>query len=327
MLGAFRLLLAITVVASHTGLNVHDAWIGVVAVVIFFMISGYAMTALINARFPDPDAAPLFYLERIIRLAPQYYFWLAIAAICAFALNWPSPPLNTSHLVHDVAAYLTVMPLGLQAYLGPANMLLMSQATTLGIEITLYIFSPWIVRSRWLSWMAALTGLAIYAATLLHWLPGNIFTYYNSPGPIIYYMLGSFVFRRQYVSLTIFSLPLIAIVAAGLAQKFNVEFLAGVLIGLPALLVLSRFRQNRFDSMLGDASYGCFLCHGIFVWAFDHFFGVTKFSSLERAAVIALAVAGGFLGYYLVERPTLAFRRRLRTGARLVVSPSAATAG
>jgi peptidoglycan/LPS O-acetylase OafA/YrhL len=264
MFGTLRLVLAAMVALSHIGGNFGNLWNGVVAVVIFYMISGYAMTGLLQSRFPRTKAAPTFYLERIVRLAPQYYFWLVFALFTSLYLKWYPYSLNMKDFIpYGIFAYFTVVPLGLQSYLGSVNTLILPQATTLGIEITLYVFSPWILKSRKLSWIAAMICLGIFAATALEILPENIFTYFTSPGPMIFYLLGSFLYRKDWTSLGIFSVALISILLFGLPQRFNMEFLLGVIVGLPIMFGLMRFPPNKFDLALGDASYGLFLGHGV----------------------------------------------------------------
>jgi len=318
MFGTLRLVLAATVALSHIGGNFGNLWNGVVAVVIFYMISGYAMTGLLLARFPGPNSAPTFYLERIVRLVPQYYFWLALAIFTSLFLKWYSYSVDTNGFIpYGIFAYLTVIPLGLQSYLGSVNALILPQATTLGIEITLYVFSPWILKSRKLSWVAALTCLSLFVATALKILPENIYTYYTSPGPMIFYLLGSFLYRNDWTSLSIFTVALIIILLFVLLQRFNMEFLLGVIVGLPIMFGLMRFPPNKFDSALGDASYGCFLGHGAVFFTMSHYLGITEYTTPFRIVATILACLVGWGAFYLVERPTVPFRRRLKSGGRL----------
>jgi peptidoglycan/LPS O-acetylase OafA/YrhL len=131
---------------------------------------------------------------------------------------------------------------------------------------------------------------------------------------MIFYLLGSFLYRGYWTSLGLCTAALIAILIYGLPQRFNLEFLGGIVIGLPIIIALMRFKSNRFDTSLGDASYGCFLNHGIAIWAFEHYLHITKFSFAQGSAVAAIACASGYASYLLVEKPTVPFRRRLRAG-------------
>lgn len=318
MLGTFRLLLAAMVVTSHTGGNFGNTFLpGVAAVVVFFMISGYAITGLLQKRFPDTKSASSFYFERFIRLAPQYYFWLAIAFFFSLYLKlsqWSS--INTNGFIpYGLFSYLTVVPLGLQAYLDPAFRVYthsMAQAATLGIEITLYVCSPWILKNRKLSWGVALICLGIFASTALKLLPENIYTYYTSPGPMIFYLLGSFLYRKDWASLTIFTTAVIIILLLGMPQGFNKEFLVAVIIGLPILILLVRYPANKLDSALGDASYGVYLGHGVVIAIMTFYLGSEHPPAFRIAAIITSCFLG-WISFYIVERPTVSYRRRLNT--------------
>ena len=191
MFGTLRLILAAMVAAFHSGATPGDIWIGVSAVVVFFMISGFAMTGLIEKRFATPGAAPLFFLERFVRLAPQYYPWLFAVLFCDLVLGWL--PIDRSALwQQDIFFYLAVFPLGLQPYTHMITALLIPQATSLGIEAVFYLVSPFIILNRMLSYVFAVIGLAIFTASALKFLTPNLYTYYAAPGPIIFLSDGKF---------------------------------------------------------------------------------------------------------------------------------------
>lgn len=315
MFGTLRLILAVLVATSHLqGGVVGGVWIGVSAVVVFFMISGYAMTGLIQSRFTAPGSAALFYKERFIRLAPQYYLWLAVALFITLGLHWAH--LNMAGFIPaGLLEYLTVMPMGLQWYLFIQQTHVMPQVTTLGIEITFYVFSPWILRNRYLAALATLVGLSMFGMTAAGYLPVNIYTYYQSPGPIVFFMLGHYLYRHNWKALSVSTGILAAIMVSGPMQHFNLDYLVGMALGLPSLLVLRRYRSTKLDAALGNASYGCFLSHTTFIYAAMHFTGTEDPAALPamiKVAVVILGSLAGYASYVLVERPTLKFRRRLR---------------
>ncbi len=73
MLGTFRLFLAMLVASSHTGLSLAGLNPGVMAVVGFYLISGYVTAGLMARHYSDPSQVSSFYLDRAIRLLPQYF--------------------------------------------------------------------------------------------------------------------------------------------------------------------------------------------------------------------------------------------------------------
>ncbi len=321
MFGALRLLLASMVIASHCGVNPGDVWLSVVAVVIFYMISGYAMTGLLQSRFPDGRNALAFFLERIVRLAPQYYFWL-IASLLAIAAGLLSVKAD-GFLPYGLFAYLTVVPLGLQRYLGPVNTLVMAQATTLGIEVALYVFSPWILKSRLLSWLSGLALLILFYATAKNWIPANIYTYYTFPGPGMFYILGSFIYKKAWTAVAIFSAALLGIVSLNHGRHFEQEYLVGLALGLPAMVILSRFRGGAIDALLGNTSYGCYLCQMIIIFGMQKLAGSDHLNPVLIGVTVLGCWACGWISFQLVEKPTIAFRRRLRTSPSVTKTPPA----
>jgi peptidoglycan/LPS O-acetylase OafA/YrhL len=310
MLGGFRAILAAAVVAFHLGVHPFGVWMGVSAVSMFYLISGYAMTGLLESRFPSPRYALRFYAERFVRLAPQYYLWMTLLALAQFAFV-PTKLDMSNWMPYGLVAYLTVLPMGLQAYLGPVKTWLNPGVTTLGIECCLYVFSPWVLRSYALSIVAAIAGLGIFVAADAGFIDFNTYTYYTFPGPLIFYMLGSFAYRKRWIAFSVFATALVVLLLRRWQAHFNQEYLAVMLLGVPVFLMLARLPANKIDSALGDASYGCYLGHGMSIKLFTCLFGMPT-SGPAIAAVTVLSLIYGYLAFWLVERPTIPFRRRIR---------------
>src|SRR5665647_1194548 len=85
MLGTYRLLLALAVALSHAGFMLGPLNPGVIAVVGFYLVSGYVMTGLLRNHYAAVARVPKFYLDRALRLLPHY---LAIAAITLVWFEW-----------------------------------------------------------------------------------------------------------------------------------------------------------------------------------------------------------------------------------------------
>ena len=310
MLGGFRAILAAVVVAFHLGVHPFGVWMGVSAVTMFYLISGYAMTGLLESRFPSPRYALRFYAERFVRLAPQYYLWMALLAVAQFAFV-PTKLDMSNWMPYGMVAYLTVLPMGLQAYLGTVKTWLNPNVTTLGIECCLYVLSPWVLRSYALSIVAAVAGFGIFVAAEAGAFDFNTYTYYTFPGPLIFYMLGSFAYRKRWIAFGVFAIALVVLLLRRWQSHFNQEYLVVMLLGLPVFLMLVRLPANKIDSALGDASYGCYLGHEMVIGLWKGLFD-TPTSGLAIAATTVFSLAYGYLTFWLVERPTIPFRRRIR---------------
>jgi len=321
MLGTLRLALAAMVVASHVGGNVGSLNNGVIAVTMFYMISGYAITGLLSARFPESKHALIFYRERIIRLAPQYYVLLALTIIFTFGFHWVLTQEDTSTFFpHDLFAYISIVPLGFYRYLKNVHTSLIPQALTLGIEISFYIFSPWMLKSRVWSWSAALVSLGIFMAAALQVLPGNEYTYWTTPGPLCFYIAGSFLYKNDWMSLGLLTTAICSILGYDALTNytpgmFTREFALGLIIGLPTLMFLTRLKPNRLDTELGNASYGCYLGQGFAFLALKYIFhinGVSEYTWFLRIIAVLSSCLLGYVSYYIFERPTIPYRRSLR---------------
>lgn len=151
----------------------------------------------------------------------------------------------------------------------------MAQATSLGIEITFYLVSPWMLRSRSLSWITAAFGPWVWLVTGRGHMTDALFTYYNTPGPFPFYILGSFIFGKDWLSASLLFALTVGVLSISIGQHYNVESLVGLGVGVFALLVLTRVPANRLDTAFGNASYGTFVCHGvinaIFFWHFGSY--------------------------------------------------------
>jgi len=90
-MGIFRLLLAISVLISHTQRTYFGLNLGVVAVISFLMLSGFVMTILIEKHYNSSRLVPSFYLDRAMRLQPQYLFYLLLFTLYYFLVGTPQP--------------------------------------------------------------------------------------------------------------------------------------------------------------------------------------------------------------------------------------------
>ncbi|MFC1836525.1 hypothetical protein ACFL2Q_17675 [Thermodesulfobacteriota bacterium] len=64
MFGTYRLLLAVLVALSHMEVQVWGCNPGICAVVNFYIISGFVMTALICTHYAQCGDVKLFYFDR-----------------------------------------------------------------------------------------------------------------------------------------------------------------------------------------------------------------------------------------------------------------------
>ena len=325
MFGLFRLILAVLVVVSHMGLSAYGGP-GSSAVVCFYAISGYAMSALIGTSYPNmPADAGRFYLERFLRLAPQYYFYIAVFAFTVLVLNWRADQPGSPDVV-NIFANLTIIPLSFFMYSQSIFGFMLDPPTwSIGLELSFYLLVPLLLLSRRL--LVGLTWIAFVVFLLATLNKISIdYAYRLLPGTLVFFVLGIAVHRRLwdvYWVITGFFLvdAAVLLIRGKFTFGLNASILFGAFAACVALPLLARLKRRRWDEELGNISYGCYLAHWLFVSALASYRG--------QPWAIAIAVAGGLLAgwisYILIEKPTIVWRRsfRARKAQRAYASASA----
>ena len=188
-MGTLRLILALWVVMNHGarffGAEVPQGWI---AVQLFFIISGFYMSLILNEKYLTSQSNRLFYTNRFFRIFPV--FWLVIvlslAAIVTAWWGWNVRlfPLQTwvdhqsvlgwHNLPLLIGCQLTLFGQGGLMYLGfdPADghlfptahfsnhdpqvwhFMVMPQAWTIELELLFYVLAPYLVRrpAKMIAW-------------------------------------------------------------------------------------------------------------------------------------------------------------------------------
>jgi len=332
LLGTWRYILAILVALSHVSWRWGDLNPGVMAVVGFYVTSGYVMTGVLRNRYPMLGAASRFYLDRALRLFPQY-LTIALVTLLWF-LGSGATTAFLRYAPDGVALFnnLTVVPLNYAYYNDSDRFALIPPAWSLGAEIQFYLLIPFILRARA---VVSVTSVTVYVCAAAGIIDSELFGYRLVPGVLWFFLLGSWLYdahhhdnvRRTHLfvaalmtAIALFGLLLAA--TGKLALPYNRETLIGVLVALPAVHWLGRQPRRGWDEHLGNLSYGLFLSHFLIFWVvFD--------SSVEGVAAswgyILCASVCAWLTQRFVERPALKLRQRFRE--RLRTLPQAEPSG
>ncbi len=327
-MGTYRFLLAILVALSHMGVSVAGLNPGVFAVISFFLISGFVMTGLLGTHYAVWSKVPLFYIDRVARIFPQYLLFMMLTLLAHALLRFESPFLS-SPSAWALLGNVLVLPLDFFMFSPQvAGYMLLPQAWSLGLELMFYLLVPWLLLGRLRD--------AAFAASLLVWLVaafGIIHTdawgYRLLPGTLFMFLAGSYVYDQRQFSLkhpvpwllAFLLLYAVALQAFGrLGLPYNREVMAGLLAGSVALFGLARLTRNRWDDWLGNLSYGVFLSHVLVVRLFEAALGQPRANAWPATVLVAMLVVStllAWLGYVLVERPVLRWRRRYRLRSEL----------
>lgn len=335
MFGTLRLFLACTVVIYHGGYHPYGLLTGVSAVTVFYMISGYVISGLYTTKFTKVKNARYFYIDRLIRIAPQYYFYLLITIII-FHIPWGIEGIPDSKItVLNLASNITLLPLGLRIYLpsslNPMATIFPLVGTTwsLANEFIFYLIAPLVLVVPVFTFSALFTSLCVFCLASHGILSIYQFSYWVLPGPLVFFLIGHFIYQRKwaYLTLTIIILFLnhLHLIYSGLISRysgleatgFNLDIYIGLYFGLIIILFLRSLKPNVIDNWLGSISYGCFLCHfpiyALFIVASKRGLIHLGDNQLMYPIIVLLLSCGlGVFSYHFIEKPLRKYRFQRR---------------
>lgn len=319
-MGAYRLLLAVLVAVSHMGKTFMGLNPGVVAVISFLIISGFVMTSLIERSYRAPAKVGLFYLDRALRLYPQFLFYFASSCAVIYFLL-PGTPQAAELTLRNIAASLPIVPLGFYMF-GAAGVEILPPAWSLGLEMCFYLVIPFLIlyRARGVAFALSVT---VFLAACLGFINTDLYGYRLLPGVLFMFLCGSYLYQARAKGLMIAggsalaaALMFVAIMAGWIERRpFNAEVTAGLALGVPAVYLLTKLGFHRIDEFLGNISYGVFLNHFVVMYLLRAFWPVAYDAPIV-ASVLVLSLLFSGVSYYCVERPALKLRHGLRAGAR-----------
>ncbi|MEY9395077.1 peptidoglycan/LPS O-acetylase OafA/YrhL [Bradyrhizobium japonicum] len=331
-MGLLRLLLALAVVGDHV--LPPFPWLrlttGVMAVEVFFVVSGFYMQMVLSQRYASAGA---FYLSRAFRIFPTY--WLVAALAFALwpvndfreiaSLGWqPAILLFASSILIFLQDTLLFLGVDRGELFVTANFhstapqlssyLVVRPSWTLALELYFYLMAPFLARlsSFRLGAIALiLTGarLAAYSVGLDH----DPWYYRFFPFELPLFVLGMLSFRlfNQIETLPLSKPRAVALVAIAslivLGQYFvlNVPeqygFVAAAMAAAVVPVAFAAFKDVSIDRFVGDLSFPIYLVH----------FPVIQFLSNNYVVVVATSLLVSCLIVVGLERPLNRLRHRL----------------
>lgn len=321
-MGTLRLILALLVLLSHADLRIAQLNPGVTAVVGFYLISGYVMAGLVHRHYDSAARMPWFYLDRVMRLAPQYLLYAGLTLAWFLWARTPTDFLKHAPGATDILNNLLVVPLNFYMFNGSDAFTLIPPAWSLGAELQFYLLAPAMVLWPRVGLALAAASFGVHALAWLGRLNTDWFGYRLLPGILWVFGVGMLLFhwhrshpRRAFWVAA--SAPLLALAAyAWLRSRglhtapYHQEVLVGWGLGIPLVHWLSQRASGAWDQWAGDVSYGAFLNHFLLIWLLFPQPGRTP---AQWAVLVACSLALSAVSQRVVERPVLAWRRRLRT--------------
>lgn len=230
-MGFLRLILAIAVVIAHSGSLFGFRFTGgLVAVEVFFIISGFYMTMILDKKYVGKGSYALFLSNRFLRLYPIFWVVLLLTIVASissyvFVGNWLklSPYiqyitiLKPETILFQIATNIALFGQDLVMFLGVSKetgemyfthdfrisspmfyeFLFVPQAWTLGVELVFYLMAPFIVRRSNL-FIVFLITLSISVRAFTYFYLGYIndpWTYRFFPSELALFLLGTVSYR------------------------------------------------------------------------------------------------------------------------------------
>lgn len=320
-MGAWRLLLAILVVASHLWESMPEGY-AAYAVWGFYVLSGYLMTYVLNLKYGfSPRGVTAYAYNRVLRIFPGYYVALLIGIATLSAGRYYGvqfTDLNPQFVLPK--GWFWLNPLTNLSIFKIAG-LPVAVSNALAIEVTAYLLMPLLA----MSWAAALLAAIMSATFAIGYLGLETSTFAQRYALLMPCMLafasGSLTchFRSR---LSRFEAPAISLTAwiihGGLWIWFpHWPWTYGLYVSLPlsSWVVISLFslRTGRLDRWLGDLSYPVYLLHTtVAAWFWQSFGHKRTLTLLLVSSAITFVLSALVVG--CVERPMQRIKfRALRT--------------
>ncbi len=319
MFGIARYLLAVMVALGHADLIPQVPEAGIFAVTGFYLISGYVMTALVRANYPHIKNVKHFYFDRFLRL------WPAFAVVLVLTLAWQiyytviAPHaviswLNGLPTLTDIIQHLLIVPLDYHLF-NLQRFPIIPPAWSLGAEVQFYLVLPFLLLSYRTRAISLAASLCIFMLASFGIINGE-YGFQIVWGTLFVFLIGSTMYdlqkdhqRQKLFCSVVILLSILLFLVSLVLHNGGLEVLAGIIMGVPTLYLLSHIQRNKIDDFFGNLSYGVFLSHFLIIHAVFqfHIYGLYgAFIYITSTSLFALTL------YYSVEKPLLWYRKRYR---------------
>jgi len=323
MIGYYRFILACLVLISHIGITIYGFNPGVIAVISFYMLSGYVVSYLFLDKFDGKiNNLYKFYIERGLRIFPLYIYIIFLSILFLLWSGYGHP----HYAFYNILKNVIIIPLNYYMYIDSTILQnpkwwLIPPAWSLGVELQVYLILPFLLIFTRFRIVTFIISIFIYMFANFGILHTDYFGYRLVPGVIFIFLIGYMIYKKEkkiirYILIGVYLLFLIIFIILYmknmLYHPFAGETLLGVLIGLPLIYSMTstsvRLPYNHF---IGDLSYGVFLSHFLMIWINDY----VKWIGTDSIWYIPYLICGSLLvslvGILLIESSIKKYRMKL----------------
>lgn len=340
-MGVLRLLLAMAVSFEHLATSSTSPFLwfgGRIAVVIFFIISGFYMGLIYTTKYSQcKNGLMLFYSNRALRIYPVYFFVLFLSSWSAGSFFgsefWHFPEILIPFANLLIFGSDAVVMAGYVSSFSPLT-LYVAQVWSIAVELTFYLMVPFIVKRTFVitALIAASISLRVYFGVNGY---GELpFLYYFFPSILVFFLagyLGFCIYSRvkdytvsRYIGVggIVFFFSYIAYktyIYGGFFLAFFDPHLGGphahLLFAAFALYIPFLFlvtKDSKVDRFIGGLSYSYFLSHLFgFKLVADYLLPYLEHNlvNIYLAKIMASLALSVFI-YLIIEKPIDSFREK-----------------
>lgn len=290
--------------------------VGFAGVDIFFVISGFIMVCISGNNFAKPGAPTVFFIKRIIRIVPIYWFYTLLMAFLLYMFPYLASQGRTVSVEYLLASMLFVPWDNGMGKIMPV----LNAGWTLNFEMYFYlIFSVLLFfkKTYFIPSLATLLLLGVIIGSL--WQPHSaIFSVVTSP-LLLEFLMGCVlgVLYKQSFSVnyrTWYILLFVGVACFVLTGIYSAGWPQVLVWGVPSAIIvassvsLEKSRKISFYPLfinLGNSSYSTYLSHAFTVNAVGKAW-TALFGTLNAVFIIVSIVASiivGHFAYLVLEKP------------------------
>ena len=339
-MGILRMILAIAVICEHSP-GISKLWFsGRVAVIMFFMISGFYMSLIYLTRYSQhKNGIKLFFSNRALRLYPTYFVALIFATILGsgspliFSEYWHFPDLFiplANIFIFGLDALLIIGWEGMMLGKGPSYLVL-NPAWSLGCEVLFYLMVPLLAKRALAITVLIIGSVSVRVYFVVNGYSEYPFLFMFFPSILVYFLMGYLGFHiynkvKDYEiskfigagGIIFFFAYIIykAYIHGSIFMPFFDPFLdsvkgiilfAAFALFIPFLFLVSR--DSKVDRFIGNLSFSMYLIH-LPIAEKIHYLGKYLGDESLVVVVVLLTLFLSVCIYFAIEKPIETFRRK-----------------
>ena len=304
-MGLIRLLLALSVLISHSGNSFKILSNGSDCVQLFFIISGFYIILILDKKYYKLSNSYYYFItNRVLRIFPMYFVILFLTILYALYSSKFSPglpndlaayvafwnqlevkyltlliTLNFTILGQEVLSFFSHVQDGPALIFNPeggilSQFIFIPQAWSIGMEIWFYLLAPFLFKLKNKQIVIIIIFLVILKYLFLNEFSNSYnWMYRVHLFELVYFLLGGISYKlikiKKLNPLTgklIFMMIIVYVVSINLFTDYLIVKWSTYLVFSLAIPVIFRLTsKSKTDKFLGDLSYPIYIIHFLII--------------------------------------------------------------